>query len=140
MCPRNRQSAGNTLKMAGRFLTSRLPAVAFVGYWATFVAYYATGFALSSIWQMTCKIGINATLLLLAVFALQHSAKRFEALISLAAVTFFAGVTVFYLLALLLFNFFEMAINDYVGYAFLLLLAVSLLLSTIITYGRKKQL
>lgn len=121
-------------------LKINLSSLAFLSYWAIFVTYYVAGIALSSFWQMFCKLGINSTLLLLAIFALRKSTATIDRCLSLAGVTFFSGVTVFYLVSFLLFNFFQLAINDYVGYTFLLLLIVSLTLSITLTYARKKHL
>lgn len=116
-----------------------IAAFAFILYWVMFGVYYTSGIAFSSFWQNWCKLSINIAFLLLASYLYIRAELKFIRFIFLTAVAFFSGMTCFYLVSFLLFNFFELAINDYVGYSFLVLLLASLIVSIIVVYGRKKQ-
>lgn len=117
----------------------KIAAFAFILYWVMFGVYYTSGIAFSSFWQIWCKIAINLSLFLIALNLFLIADSRFEKFILLSATSFFAGILCFYVIALLLFNFFKLAINDYVGYAFIWLILASLISSSIIIYGRKKR-
>ena len=116
-----------------------IAAFAFILYWVMFGVYYTSGIAFSSFWQIWCKLSINIAFLLVASYLYIRAEAKLLRFIFLTAVAFFSGMTCFYLVSFLLFNFFELAINDYVGYFFLVLLLASLIVSIIVVYGRKKQ-
>lgn len=120
-------------------MKSKVAALQFILYWVMFSAYYTEGVALSSFWQIWCKTAINLALFLSALYAFYNATAKFDKFITLSALSFFSGMTIFYVIAFLLFNFFELAINDYVGYVFLGLLLACLITSFFITYGRKNK-
>lgn len=118
-------------------MKSKLSNNAFLLFWVMFGTYYVSGIALSSFWQIWCKVAINGAFFILALSSYKEAYTKYDRLISLTATSFFAGITMFYLIAFLLFNFFELAINDYVGYTFLGLLFVCLSVSAYKVYGKR---
>lgn len=118
-------------------MNSKVASIQFILYWVMFAVYYTSGIALSSFWQIWCKFGINFALFLSALYAFYAVTAKFDKFISLSALSFFDGMSVFYIIAFLLFNFFELAINEYVGYVFLGLMLACLITSIFIIYGRK---
>lgn len=118
---------------------NKIASIAFILYWVMFGVYYTSGIAFSSFWQIWCKLGINISLLLISTYVFSSSFGLFNRFISMSAIAFFAGMSFFYIVSFLLFDFFQLAVNDYVGYCFLGLIAISLSTSSIIIYGRKKQ-
>lgn len=134
-------------------MRARYAALAFALNAAMFDSYYLLAdSAASSFWQMWCKVSIYGAFLLLYVSHEADSQKAWVSVGLTAAIFFNAAMLTFYLIAFFTLNFFDLAINNLVGYVFTALTPVSVLVAIslhckdkIVTYlkglygSRKKQ-
>lgn len=119
-------------------MRARYAALAFALNAAMFDSYYLlAGSAASSFWQMWCKMSIYGAFLLLYVSHEADNQKAWVSLIISAATFFNAAMLTFYLIAFFTLNFFDLAINNLVGYVFTVLTPVSVLVALSIRYKDK---
>lgn len=102
-----------------------------------FAVYYTVGSSYVSFWQLYCKIVTYASLLLFSILFYSFARSKWGFVFSYAGIVYFSSVTAFYIISTLLFNFFEIAINQYVGYVFIANMLISLTLS-LKAYGNKR--
>lgn len=119
-------------------MRAKYAALAFALNAAMFDSYYLLAdSAASSFWQMWCKVSVYGAFLLLYVSHEADNRKTWVS-VSLTAATFFnAAMLTFYLIAFFTLNFFDLAINNPVGYVFTALTPISALVALSIRYKDK---
>lgn len=105
---------------------------------AMFDSYYLLAdSAASSFWQMWCKVSVYGAFLLLYVSHEADNQKTWVSVIISAATFFNAAMLTFYLIAFSTLSFFDLAINNLVGYIFTALTPVSVAVALSIRYKDK---